>query len=224
MAGFAAALRAKENADLRQRTHRQYAAALANLCAAQSGMAQRGGMRIGLGSGTKLAWPGGERTVGSWVAGAEAELASLQGAALKDKRVKAAYRRIFTEAWAVGHGVGMKTACALPQEIEYEDGSALAALGPDADLAPIASPNPFRGSARLSFVVPDAEGAEVELGMFDVAGRRVASLARGRFGPGSHVVQWDGRGVDGVRARAGMYFVRGRIGQAEVTTSVMKIE
>jgi len=26
------------------------------------------------------------------------------------------------------------------------------------------------------------------------------------------------------RARAGMYFVRGRIGQVEVTTSVMKIE
>jgi hypothetical protein len=226
--GFCRAIRASDNADLRQRTLRQYAAVLANLCATQAAMAQRGGTRFGLGPDVKLAWSSTSRTVGEWASAAGSELASLQGASLKDKRVKGAYRRIFTEAWEIGHGVGMKTSCPVPQDGEGEDSSVLAALGPDAtdaaDLAPVATPNPFHGAARLTFTVPDAAGADVELAVFDVAGRRMASLARGWLGAGPHVLQWDGRGLDGARARAGMYFVRGRIGQAEVTTSIMKIE
>ena len=71
---------------------------------------------------------------------------------------------------------------------------------------------------------PPGPGADVDVSVFDLAGRRVATLARGRFGPGAHVVPWDGRGADGSGARAGMYFVRGRIGQDEVRTGVMKVE
>ncbi len=112
-----------------------------------------------------------------------------------------------------------------------EDASPDAALGTSlGDLSdafvepPVAMPNPFHGAMRLTFSVSEATGSEVDVSVFDVAGRRMATLARGHFDPGSHVVQWDGRGVDGARARAGMYFVRGRIGQADVATSVMKIE
>lgn len=229
-AGFCGVLNRGQKMDLRQRTQRQYAAVLANLCARASASSRRSGAAFGLGAEAVFRACSRSTTVGDWALATETELAHLSGASLKDKAVRAAYRRIFGEAWAIGHGVGLARACPLPPEtVEAEDLSVLAALGPDAEdfdaaLTPVAMPNPFHGSTRLAFTIADAAGADVEMGVFDVAGRRVASLARGRLGAGAHVVQWDGRGLDGARARAGIYFVRGRIGQAEISTSVMKVE
>lgn len=221
-----------EKQDLRMRTHRQYAAVLANLCARHAGTTQRGGEVFGLGADAAFNTLEQSTRVGAWAGAADAELVQLQGASLRDKNVRAAYLRIFAEAWAITHGVGVDTNCPPPPADEDgEDGSMLAALGDDAELgtpmaamAPVAMPNPFHGATRFAFTVSDASGADVDMSVFDVAGRRMATVARGRFGAGSHVVQWDGRGLDGSRARAGMYFVRGRIGQAEVSTSVMKVE
>lgn len=228
-AGLCRALRPAEATDLRLRTHRQFAAVLANLCAADADLAKRDGRLLGLGEAASFTTFFGRTTVGAWARATDAELVRLRSLPLKDKGVRAAYRRIFGEAWAIGHGVGLKTSCPMPPApADGEDSSVMAALGPDEDLeappAPVAMPNPFRGSTRFAFTVPAAAGADVDLGVFDVAGRRMASLARGSFAAGSHVVAWDGRGLDGSRARAGMYFVRGRIGKAEVMTSVMKIE
>lgn len=45
--------------------------------------------------------------------------------------------------------------------------------------------------------------------VFDVAGRRVATLARGAFKAGRHTLSWDGA-TDGGSAGAGLYFVRAR--------------
>lgn len=228
--GLCGALRSGEGGDLRQRTRRQFATVLANLCASQASMAQSNGNRYGLGADARFVSKlNGSTTVGAWAAAADVELGQLQGASLKGKGVRAAYRRLFAEAWAVGHGVGLKVSCALPSRpLNGEDNSVMAALGPEAelgaDLAPVAMPNPFRGSTRFSLTVSEPAGAEVDMAVFDIAGRRMVSLARGRFGAGTHILQWDGRGLDGSRARAGMYFVRGRIGDIEVTTSVMKIE
>jgi len=221
-----------EKQDLRMRTHRQFAAVLANLCARHAGTARRGGEVFGLGADADFNTFFESTRVGAWASATDAELVQLQGASLRDRGVRDAYLRIFGEAWAIGHGVGLNTNCPLPPADENgEDSSVLAALGDDADLgapmasmAPVAMPNPFHGSTRFAFTVSDASGADVDMSVFDVAGRRMATVARGRFGAGSHVVQWDGRGLDGSRARAGMYFVRGRIGQAEVMTSVMKVE
>ena len=231
--GLCRAIGQNEGLELRQLTHRQYAAVLANLCADAAGSLQLGREAFGLGADAPFSTFFGATTVGAWVHAADAELVQLRGASLRDKGVRAAYRRIFGEAWAIGHGMGLDTNCPMPPAGEDgEDSSVLAALGEEsglgadleAPLAPVAMPNPFHGSTRFAFTVPDASGAEVDLSVFDVAGRRMTTLARGRLGAGQHVVQWDGRGLDGSRARAGMYFVRGRIGQAEVTTSVMKVE
>jgi len=231
--GICRTFRHGAHSDLRSRTHRQYAAVLANLCARAAGSTRRGGETFGLGADANYSTFFGSLTVGAWAHAADAELVQLRDASLKDKGVRAAYRRIFGEAWAIGHGVGLVTDCPTPEDAEDpEDASVLAALGEDAEdapaagtaPAPVAMPNPFHGSMRLAFAVGDASGADVDVSVFDVAGRRMATLARGRFGAGAHVVQWDGRGLDGSRARAGMYFVRGRIGQVEVMTSVMKVE
>jgi hypothetical protein len=68
------------------------------------------------------------------------------------------------------------------------------------------APNPFRGETVLRFGLP-AE-AQVELLIYDITGRRVKTLARGRFEGGRHSVRWNGRD-DGGRALApGLYLAR----------------
>ena len=84
----------------------------------------------------------------------------------------------------------------------------------------IALRSPDAARARITAAVPtdDARGAEVRfalpsrgpvaLEVFDVAGRRVRSLASGPFEAGEHAIGWDGRDADGHATAAGVYFVR----------------
>lgn len=65
------------------------------------------------------------------------------------------------------------------------------------------SPNPFMGSTRLDFAI--AQRGFADVGVFDVAGRRVATLFRGVAEAGPHSVLWDGRSSDGRLAPAGVY-------------------
>lgn len=67
-------------------------------------------------------------------------------------------------------------------------------------LGPLA-PNPVRGDALVSFTVPVR--ARVSLGVYDVAGRAIATLAEGEHAPGRHAVRLDASAM-----RPGLYFVR----------------
>jgi hypothetical protein len=64
-----------------------------------------------------------------------------------------------------------------------------------------AMPNPFSGRTTLSINL--FREIELEVSVHDLAGRRVATLARGRFGPGETFFEWDGAG-----AADGVYLVR----------------
>lgn len=64
-------------------------------------------------------------------------------------------------------------------------------------------PNPFRGSTRIDFVLPGAGSVEVDV--YDVAGRRIATLFRGTMDAGPHTVSWNGRTSAGVAAATGVY-------------------
>lgn len=68
-------------------------------------------------------------------------------------------------------------------------------------------PNPFTGSTEIRFAVP-AAGAKVTLAVYDVAGRRVRELVRGRVEGGLHTATWDGRDAGGLKVGAGVYFAR----------------
>jgi hypothetical protein len=68
------------------------------------------------------------------------------------------------------------------------------------------SPNPFRGVARIRFVVPLAAPAEV--GIYTVGGRRVRLLRDPAMVPGARQVLWDGLADDGRPAPRGLYFYR----------------
>jgi hypothetical protein len=68
-------------------------------------------------------------------------------------------------------------------------------------------PNPSRAEAEIVFSL--AQASAVDIGVYDVLGREVRSLARGQmFAAGRRSVVWDGVRSDGSHAGAGMYFVR----------------
>jgi hypothetical protein len=67
-------------------------------------------------------------------------------------------------------------------------------------------PNPFRASTEVRFSLP--QRSQVDLAVFDVAGREVASLSNGAWDAGSHSVRWAGTTDSGKAARGGVYFVR----------------
>lgn len=78
-------------------------------------------------------------------------------------------------------------------------------LGVDGEAGEVAlsagRPNPSGGVARFAVSLPRA--ADVDLGVFDVTGRRVATLVAGRLSAGAREFAWDARGV-----RDGVYFAR----------------
>ncbi len=66
-----------------------------------------------------------------------------------------------------------------------------------------ANPNPFRDRTRIDYSLPARGPATV--GVFDIAGRRVATLFDGVAEAGPHSATWDGRAADGRLAASGVY-------------------
>ena len=65
-------------------------------------------------------------------------------------------------------------------------------------------PNPFNPVTVISFAVP--ERAHVLIEVYDVAGRRVATLVDAEQTPGVTSVVWDGTDDRGRRTASGVYF------------------
>ncbi len=81
-----------------------------------------------------------------------------------------------------------------------------AAGAPPAPVIGVA-PNPFGEWTRIAFTL--ARPGLVSLGVFDLTGRRVRSIAaREWMGAGTHARTWDGLLESGGSAPAGMYFLR----------------
>lgn len=76
-------------------------------------------------------------------------------------------------------------------------------------------PNPAREGARIALEMPRAGAAQVVI--YDVIGRRVSTLHEGALGAGRHEFAWSRRDDRGVRASAGVYFVRATSGGATRT-------
>jgi subtilisin family serine protease len=78
-----------------------------------------------------------------------------------------------------------------------------------------ARPNPFRpraGDLALSFALTTP--GQVELRIYDVAGRQLRRLAAGRLEAGGHTLGWDGRDERGRPAATGVYLCRLEAGAA----------
>lgn len=108
------------------------------------------------------------------------------------------------------HLAGPLPVCLPPVQIVFDQESDLTAVGERApatrfSLAPPA-PNPARASARLLLTL--AEPGSARVGVFDLAGRRVRSLADGPLAAGTTPLDWDLADGSGRRVAAGVYLVR----------------
>jgi hypothetical protein len=86
-------------------------------------------------------------------------------------------------------------------------------------------PNPARAVTRLWYSVPaEAGGASLEIGVYDLSGRRVRVLEQGpaRVGPSS--VAWDLRDDGGARVRDGVYFARLSLDGATLVRKVVVLD
>ena len=72
-----------------------------------------------------------------------------------------------------------------------------------------AAPNPSYGPVTLSFAL--VEPADIEVSVYDAAGRCVRTLARGARPLGEHALRWDSRDAAGLACAPGAYWARLRV-------------
>src|SRR5690606_15488284 len=80
-----------------------------------------------------------------------------------------------------------------------------------------AYPNPFAASTTLRFTT--TEQSTIRLEVFDLVGRRVATLVDGPLAPATHTVTLDGRGLAG-----GTYLVRLQAGDQVTTQKLVLVK
>jgi Right handed beta helix region len=78
-------------------------------------------------------------------------------------------------------------------------------------------PSPIRHDASVRFSLPTA--ADVDLSLFDLSGRKMATLVSGRRPAGSYSLSWHAA----ERLAPGMYFARFRAGNQVRTTTVVRV-
>jgi hypothetical protein len=82
-----------------------------------------------------------------------------------------------------------------------------------------ASPNPFTGFVCIMFDL-DVK-SEVQVRIYDVAGRLVTRVSSGTLYPGRHRLDWDGKDLNGAAAPPGVYFCHLSVGGREATTKAV---
>jgi len=203
--------------DARKQAKRQFAALLANVAAGELNMITRNGESISLEPSTAISC-GGASTIAGLIAATDVQLAQLESRPLSDRAVTAAYRGIQDCCERINRGQGIGEVCPATVHAEQE---AEADGDPDGEASMLTpSPNPFSTSTQIDYEVGSA-GERVDVGIYDVAGRLVQTLARGWQSSGTYSLRWDGRDASGVRAKAGVFFVRGTIGDRPIAARLL---
>ncbi len=83
-------------------------------------------------------------------------------------------------------------------------------------------PNPFNPLTHISFTLDAAR--RVDVAVFDLAGRRVRTLAGGSFTAGLHHLTWNGKNDHGKGVSSGVYFVGMKSGDFQATRKVMLLK
>jgi hypothetical protein len=84
------------------------------------------------------------------------------------------------------------------------------------------TPNPFNPSTTIRYEVATTD--RVILRIYDVAGRMVRELVRGRLDAGVHETSWNGRDEKGFLVASGTYFCRLEVGHDRHTAKVMLVK
>ncbi len=67
-------------------------------------------------------------------------------------------------------------------------------------------PNPFNPSTTVQFSVPRM--SQTDVAVFDILGRRVATLVSEQLAPHTYTVKWEGKNDQGAAVASGMYLLR----------------
>ncbi len=84
-----------------------------------------------------------------------------------------------------------------------------------------AGPNPFGGSTSFRYSM--AKPVQVTIDIYNAAGAKVRSLTKGLMS-GSGTSSWDGTTSTGMRAPAGIYFVKFRAGSVQESRKVVLLK
>jgi hypothetical protein len=95
-------------------------------------------------------------------------------------------------------------------------------------------PNPFSKSATVEFSIPyawnpdgskkDGETRDVSLCIYNLSGRKVASLVKGALSVGEHRLAWNGKSENGGGVAAGVYIARLISGDSRKAMTMMKVK
>jgi hypothetical protein len=83
-------------------------------------------------------------------------------------------------------------------------------------------PNPFNPAATIHFTVP--RKGQIDLAIYDIAGRRVATLVSGTVSAGGHDVTWRGQDDRGSNVASGIYFSRLSDGTSVKTRKILLLK
>jgi hypothetical protein len=96
---------------------------------------------------------------------------------------------------------------AEPEPAETEKASPVALGGTPAEFSIEAiTPNPLKGNTTIKYALPSEGRVKVEI--FDIQGRKVATVLDEHMSAGYHGVMWDGRDGSGENSVQGVYFCR----------------
>jgi hypothetical protein len=83
-------------------------------------------------------------------------------------------------------------------------------------------PNPFNAETVVSFRL--MRSGDIKLEVYNILGRKVKTLARGRFEAGRHAVIWDGRDQSGKPVASGVYFYRLESSQGNLSRKMILLK
>ena len=199
--------------DQRRQAKRQFAAFLANVCTGELGLIANNGDIIKLDMSTPVSCSAlTSTTMGGLLTEVDNLLLTLENQSLNDPVVKAKYSQIISCLDAINNAEGVGTVCSTAQQqnalyADYASPAGISDLPGDLVELYRPSPNPFANSTRIAYVV-NGKSQQVEVGIFDIAGRRVRQLANGFQAPGRYELNWDGRSDAGEHVVNGVYFIR----------------
>ncbi len=118
------------------------------------------------------------------------------------------------------HGWAPRSEITVTLSAYVEDGTGVGDVVGRLAFAP-ASPNPFVDATVFNLSLP--RPARVEIAVFDVSGRLVATIESDDLTAGNHAIAWDGRNRHGAQAASGVYICHARVGDWEQTRKVVLI-
>jgi uncharacterized repeat protein (TIGR01451 family) len=202
----------------RKQAKRQFMGTLFNLCVTSLDLDPLRGGKVSLDPNTPIDCdPFDADTIGELIDEVDDLLADLEGEDLNSAEVKAAYAAIISCFDGINNGTNIPVAqdCEDESSTNSELGDDLGAGGAGAAVELYrAFPNPFNATTAFAYEV-GADAAQVDIAVYDVAGKLVRKVVSGVQAAGRHTATWDGRSDEGVRVIRGVYFVRTTIAGAK---------